>query len=100
MTGMTRNSNLVIISAYEPLFVNVNKGGMQWRTDLIGYDTMTSYGSPGYWAQQMFSAHHGDDVLSLTASAVPTRDWQPPCGRGRGPAGAPPPPPHAPPTPH
>ena len=37
---------------------------MQWRTDLIGYDALTSYGSPAYYAQKMFSTHHGDDDIS------------------------------------
>jgi alpha-N-arabinofuranosidase len=84
MTGMERNSDLVIMSSYAPLFVNVNKGAMQWPTDLVGYDTMTSYGSPGYWAQQMFSTHHGDTVLAVESTAVPNQQWQPPAGR-RGP---------------
>ena len=82
MTGMERNSDLVIMSSYAPLFVNVNKGGMQWRTNLIGYDALSSYGSPAYYAQQMFSSHHGDAVLPVTAQGVPTREWQPPAGRG------------------
>jgi alpha-N-arabinofuranosidase len=73
MTGMERNSDLVVMSSYAPLFVNVNKGAMQWHTDLIGYDGLTSYGSPAYWAQQMFSTHHGDLVLPIDAQAVPTR---------------------------
>jgi alpha-N-arabinofuranosidase len=88
MTGMERNSDLVIMSSYAPLFVNVNKGGMQWRTDLIGYDTLHSYGSPAYWAQQMFSTNHGDTVLPIDAEGVPTREWQPPAGKN---AAAPPP---------
>jgi alpha-N-arabinofuranosidase len=84
MTGMERNSDIVIMSCYAPLFVNVNKDAMQWPTDLIGYNTMSSYGSPGYWAQQMFSANHGDLVLPMDASGIPAREWQPPAGRGRG----------------
>ncbi len=81
MTGMERNSDLVLLSSYAPLFVNVNPGGMQWPTDLIGFDTMSSYGSPGYWAQQMFSAHHGDLILPAKDENIPTKDWQPPQGR-------------------
>jgi alpha-N-arabinofuranosidase len=99
MTGMERNSDLVIMSSYAPLFVNVNPGGMQWRTDLIGYDTLTSYGSPAYYAQKMFSVYHGDVVLPVTAQDVPTRLWQPPTpGARKGPNGEPPagPPPPAP----
>lgn len=85
MIGMERNSDLVTMAAYAPLFVNVNPGGMQWVTDLIGYDTMNSYGSPTYQAQKIFSLYHGDDVVSITAQRIPTREWQPPAGRGFGP---------------
>jgi alpha-N-arabinofuranosidase len=82
MTGMERNSDVVIMSSYAPLFVNVNPGGMQWPTDLIGYDALTSYGSPAYYAQQMFSRHHGDVVLPIVSTNVPTRPWQRPAARG------------------
>jgi alpha-N-arabinofuranosidase len=70
------------MSSYAPLFVNVNPGGMQWPTDLIGYDALTSYGSPAYYAQQMFSRHHGDVVLPIVSTNVPTRPWQRPAARG------------------
>jgi len=94
MTGMERNSDLVIMESYAPLFVNVNKGGMQWPTDLIGFDAMGSYGSPAYYAQQMFSNHHGDVVLPATAQGIATREWQPPAPGGRrGAPGTPTPPP-------
>jgi alpha-N-arabinofuranosidase len=100
MTGMERNADLVIMESYAPLFVNVNKGGMQWPTDLIGFDAMASYGSPAYWAQQMFSVHHGDLVLPTTAKGIPTREWQPPAPGGRrGAPGTPTPPPQPPPPP-
>ena len=82
MVGMERNSDLVIMASYAPLFVNVNKGGMQWVTDMIGYDTMSSYGSPSYYAQKMFSVYHGDDVVPIAAQGIPTKEWQPPAGRG------------------
>jgi alpha-N-arabinofuranosidase len=88
MTGMERNSDIVIMSCYAPLFVNVNPGGMQWRTDLIGYDALASYGSPAYYAQKMFSLNHGDVVLPVVAENIPTREWQPPARRGGGPAPA------------
>ncbi len=66
MTGMERNSDIVIMASYAPLLVNVNPGGMQWESDLIGYDAMTSYGSPSYYAQVMFSNHIGDQILNAT----------------------------------
>jgi alpha-N-arabinofuranosidase len=63
MTGLERNSDIVVMAAYAPLLVNVNPGGMQWAPDLIGYDAMRSYGSPGYFAQVMFATHLGDVTL-------------------------------------
>ena len=75
MTGMERNSDLVLMSCYAPLFVNVSdlgkNGSMQWKTDLIGYDALTSYGSPAYYAQKMFSTHHGDAVLATDSQDIP-----------------------------
>ena len=55
---------------------------MQWTTDLIGYDALTSYGSPSYYAQKMFSTLHGDEVLATDSQNIPTREWQPRPFRG------------------
>ena len=72
MTGMERNSDLIAMASYAPLFVNVNPGGMQWETDLIGYDALTSYGSPSYWAQVLFGSRLGTEVVAATlANAGP-----------------------------
>lgn len=73
MTGMERNSDLIIMASYAPLFVNVNPGGMQWETDLIGYDALTSYGSPSYWAQVLFGKYLGTEVVPATLSNAGTR---------------------------
>jgi alpha-N-arabinofuranosidase len=66
MTGMERNSDLIVMASYAPLFVNVNPGGMQWATDLIGYDALSSYGSPSYWAQVLFGSYLGAEVVPAT----------------------------------
>ena len=63
LTGLERNSDLIVMSCYAPLFVNVNPGGMQWPTDLIGYNALTSYGSTSYWMQVMFSEYLGTEVV-------------------------------------
>jgi len=88
MCCLERNSDLVVMSSYAPLFVNVsdlNRGGsMQWRSDLIGYDALTCYGSPSYYAQQMFSTHHGDEVLATDSQGIPTYTWHPPARRRNG----------------
>jgi alpha-N-arabinofuranosidase len=70
MTGMERNSDLIVMASYAPLFVNLNPGGMQWESDLIGYDAMSSYGSPSYYAQAMFGEYLGTEVptSSLTGA--------------------------------
>jgi alpha-N-arabinofuranosidase len=82
LIGMERNADVVIMSAYAPLFTNVNSGAMQWPTDLIGYDALTSYGSPSYYVQKMFSHNRGDVVLAGQAEGIATREWQPPTPRG------------------
>lgn len=73
MTGMERNSDVVIMESYAPLFVNVNPGGMQWEADLIGYDALSSYGSPSYWTQVMFGAHTGTEVVGATLAGAGPR---------------------------
>lgn len=73
MTGMERNSDLIVMASYAPLLVNVNPGGMQWPTDLIGYDALTSYGSPSYWAQVMFGSYLGTETVPATLSGAGPR---------------------------
>jgi len=73
MTAMERNSDLVVMQCYAPLFVNVNSGAWQWRPNLIGYDALRSYGSPSYHAIAMFSRNLGDKILKLTAKDTPVQ---------------------------
>jgi alpha-L-arabinofuranosidase len=61
MTGMERNSDIVEIASYAPLFANVN--GIQWHPDLIYYDNSRAFGTPSYYVQQMFANNRGDCVL-------------------------------------
>jgi alpha-N-arabinofuranosidase len=73
MTGLERNSDLVVMHAYAPLLTNVNSHGVQWDTDLIGYDALNSYGSPSYYAQAIFAGHVGTEVVPATLAGTPTR---------------------------
>jgi len=73
LTGLERNSDLVIMASYAPLFVNVNAGAMQWAPDLIGYNALTSYASPSYFTQQMFSTHLGTEIVPAALSGTPPR---------------------------
>ena len=71
MTCMERNSDICIMSCYAPLFVNVEPGGMQWASDLIGYDVLNAYGSPSYWAQVLFGQYLGDRIVPIEATDIP-----------------------------
>jgi alpha-N-arabinofuranosidase len=73
LTGLERNSDVVIMSAYAPLFVNVDPGGMQWSSDLIGYDAMNSYGSPSYYTQVMFASCLGGHTLTSSLAGAGER---------------------------
>ena len=93
MCSLERNADIVLMHCYAPLFVNVSDLGaghsMQWRSDLIGYDALNSYGSPSYYAQKLFSLHQGDEVLATEAQDLPTYTW---IQNGRTRNGAPQPP--------
>jgi alpha-N-arabinofuranosidase len=65
LAAMERNSDIIKMQCYAPLLVNVNQGARQWRPDLIGYNAISSYGSPSYYAIQMFTRNVGDEILPV-----------------------------------
>jgi alpha-L-arabinofuranosidase len=75
MTGLERNSDIIVMASYAPLLVNVSRaaGAMQWDTDLIGYDALHSYASPSYYAQVMFSTHLGNETLTSSLDGAGPR---------------------------
>jgi alpha-L-arabinofuranosidase len=70
MTGMERNSDVVVMASYAPLFVNVNH--KRWNPDLINFDSARAYGLPSYYVQRLFSEHRGDVVLPSEVEAPAT----------------------------
>ena len=74
MTCLERNSDILIMASYAPMFVNVNPGAMQWHSDLIGYDALNSYGSPSYYAQAMFGNYLGNKVIPINGEDIPKFD--------------------------
>jgi alpha-N-arabinofuranosidase len=64
MTGLERNSDIIMMSSYAPLLTNVNPDAMQWAPDLIGYDALSAYGSPSYYAQVLFANHVGTETVA------------------------------------
>jgi alpha-L-arabinofuranosidase len=70
MTGMERNSDVVLMASYAPLFANVNY--KRWNPDLINFDTSRAYGLPSYYVQKMFSENRGDVVVPVSVEAPET----------------------------
>ena len=61
MMGMENNADIVRMSSYAPIFVNEN--GIQWRPDMIRFNSGQSFGTPSYWVQQLFPNHIGNRVV-------------------------------------
>lgn len=79
MTGMERNSDVVIMASYAPLFANVNY--KKWNPDLINFDSTRLYGLPSYYVQKMFSQNRGDVVLPASLEVTPKITPKPVCGK-------------------
>ncbi len=73
MTGLERNSDIVKMACYAPLLVNLNPGGRQWAVNLIGYDALSTVGSPSYLAQKLFMTTVGDHTVAMSLSNVPNQ---------------------------
>jgi len=68
MTGLVRNSDVVAMSSYAPLFAKA--GATQWTPDLIWFNNTSVYGSPSYYVQELFSRNRPDAVLPLTLAVA------------------------------
>jgi alpha-N-arabinofuranosidase len=66
--GLEQDADVIPMECYAPLFVNVNPGAWQWSTNLIGYNSLTSFGSPSYYTQSMLAQNRGDVVLPATVN--------------------------------
>ncbi len=67
MTGMERNSDIVVMASYAPLFANVHY--KRWNPDLICFDSSRVYDLPSYYVQKMFAENRGDVVLPVAVEA-------------------------------
>ncbi len=64
MTGIERNAGVVSMASYAPLFAHVT--GWQWTPNLIWFDNASSYVTPNYWVQYLFSNNKGTEVVPMT----------------------------------
>ena len=69
MTGMERNSDVVVMGSYAPLLCNANHKA--WPVNLINYDSYRWYGLPSYYVQQMFANNQGTVLLPVQVENVP-----------------------------
>lgn len=67
MLGMERNSDIVIMNSYAPIFVNEND--QRWMPDMIRFNSAESYGTPSYHVQQLMSTLHGHRNILFTEEA-------------------------------
>lgn len=68
MTGLERNSDVVTLASYAPLFVNVSH--KRWNPDLINFDSSKVYGIPSYYVQKMFAENRGSVVLPAAVTSI------------------------------
>ncbi len=64
MTGLERNSDVVELASYAPMFANEDY--VQWAPDMMWFDNDESWGSVNYYTQQMFMTNVGDEVVPST----------------------------------
>jgi alpha-L-arabinofuranosidase len=67
MTGLERNSDVVVMASYAPLLVNLNHRA--WNPDLINFDSAKWYGLPSYYVQKLFAENRGDVYLPTDAQS-------------------------------
>ncbi|KAE8697752.1 Alpha-L-arabinofuranosidase 1 [Hibiscus syriacus] len=78
LIGLEKNSDVVQMASYAPLFVNSND--RRWNPDAIVFNSFEAYGTPSYWVQHFFRESSGatflnatlqkDSSTSLVASAI------------------------------
>ncbi len=68
MTGLERNSDLVTMSSYAPMFVHARD--RRWNPDMIVFDGSRAYGTPSYHVQAMFAASRPDTLLPVDLPAI------------------------------
>ncbi|HBF33313.1 TPA: alpha-L-arabinofuranosidase [Candidatus Sumerlaeota bacterium] len=70
MTGMERNSDIVEMASYAPLFVN--PAWEAWNPNAIVFDASRTYGTPSYYVQTMFGNNKPDVILPLELVSAAT----------------------------
>ncbi|MFN8207871.1 MAG: alpha-L-arabinofuranosidase C-terminal domain-containing protein [Bacteroidales bacterium] len=69
MIGMERNSDIVMMGSYAPLFCNSNHKA--WPVNLINFDSYRWFGLPSYYVQKLFSTNQGTIALPVNIEKAP-----------------------------
>ncbi|HEV2861323.1 MAG TPA: alpha-L-arabinofuranosidase C-terminal domain-containing protein [Pyrinomonadaceae bacterium] len=69
MTGLERNSDVVVMSSYAPLLAHAD--AWQWTPDMIWFDNLRSYGTPNYYVQKLFATNLGTTTLPVLLNGSP-----------------------------
>ncbi|CAN6344293.1 unnamed protein product [Urochloa humidicola] len=67
LTGLEKNSDIVQMASYAPLFVNDND--QTWNPDAIVFNSWQHYGTPSYWMQTLFRESSGAMIHPITISS-------------------------------
>ncbi|GJN13887.1 hypothetical protein PR202_gb00642 [Eleusine coracana subsp. coracana] len=67
LTGLEKNSDIVQMASYAPLFVNDND--QTWNPDAIVFNSWQHYGTPSYWMQTFFRESSGAMIHPITISS-------------------------------
>ncbi|MBO6239457.1 MAG: alpha-L-arabinofuranosidase [Butyrivibrio sp.] len=63
MTGLEKNADVVLMASYAPLFARLNY--TQWQPDLIWFNGKSSYGTPSYYVQKIYSNFTGTELIDV-----------------------------------
>lgn len=63
MQGLERNSDLVIMGSYAPIFVNEHNPA--WRPDMIRFNASQSFGTPSYHVQKIMANNIGTRIVPV-----------------------------------
>ncbi|MCR5180539.1 MAG: arabinosidase [Bacteroidaceae bacterium] len=66
MQGLERNSDLVIMGSYAPIFVNEHNPA--WRPDMIRFNSSQSFGTPSYQVQKIMANNIGSRIVPVEVS--------------------------------
>ncbi|MCD8306031.1 MAG: carbohydrate binding domain-containing protein [Prevotella sp.] len=64
MMGFENNGDIVKMSSYAPIFVNVND--CRWMPDMIRFDNRSAMGTPSYYVQKLFADNRPAKALKLS----------------------------------